>query len=320
LNVITMPLQKYDYLSDVWRDGLFDNKVIFCTGGAGTICSAQVRAMVHLGANACIVGRNVEKTENMAKDIETARNGSKVIGIGAVDVRDAQSLQDAADRCVKELGSIDFCIAGAAGNFLAPIRGLSPNAFKSVIDIDVIGSYNTIKATLPYLLESAAKHRTDGKTPPVGGTGGRIIFVSATIHYTGTALQTHVSAAKAAVDALAHAVCIEQGPLGMTSNVISPGPIAGTEGMERLSGNQESRGEGTKHIPSGRWGYVKEIADATVYLFSDAGNYVNGEILVVDGGAWHTHMQPGSGAFQYPEFLMSDEEVSGVKGLKKSKL
>jgi len=84
------------------------NKVVFCTGGAGTICSAQVRALVHLGADACIIGRNVEKTEKMATDIATARPGAKVIGIGAVDVRSAESLQEAADRCAKELGGIDY--------------------------------------------------------------------------------------------------------------------------------------------------------------------------------------------------------------------
>lgn len=81
---------------------------MFCTGGSGSICSAQVRALVHLGANACIVGRNVEKTERMAKDIATARPGSKVIGIGSVDVRNPELLQNAADRCAKELGGIDF--------------------------------------------------------------------------------------------------------------------------------------------------------------------------------------------------------------------
>lgn len=82
--------------------------MVFCTGGAGTICSAQVRALVHLGANACIIGRNVEKTERMAQDIATARPGAKVIGIGSVDVRQLESLQQAVERCVKELGGIDF--------------------------------------------------------------------------------------------------------------------------------------------------------------------------------------------------------------------
>jgi peroxisomal 2,4-dienoyl-CoA reductase len=235
--------------------------------------------MVALGANACIVGRNVEKTESMAKDIATARQGAKVIGIGAVDVRKPELLQQAADRCAKELGSIDFVIAGAAGNFLATIDQISPNAMKSVIDIDVLGSYNTVKATLPYLVESAGKHRTDGKTPPPNGTGGRIIFVSATLHYSGTPLQSHVSVAKAGVDAMAMSVAIEQGPRGITSNVIAPGPIADTEGMDRLA-KKENLERSHKAVPIGRYGTVKEIADATIYLFSDSGNFVNGETIV----------------------------------------
>lgn len=313
-----MPLPKNEYLSEVWKDGIFDNKVVFCTGGAGTICSAQVRAMVHLGANACIIGRNVEKTENMAKDIATARKGAKVLGFGAVDVRKPEALHEAADKCVKELGAIDFVIAGAAGNFLAPMNQISSNAFKSVMDIDVLGSWNTIKATMPYLLESAAKHKTDGKTPPPKGTGGRIIFVSATLHYTGTPMQSHVSVAKAGVDAMAHAVAIEQGPRGITSNVISPGPIADTEGMARLSIVDNAK-QNMKKVPSGRHGTVKEIADATVYLFSDAGNYVNGEILVVDGGAWHTQ-GTNTGDWKYPDFLLSEESVTGVKSGKKAKM
>ena len=103
-----MPQHKTEFISEVWKDGLFRDKVVFCTGGNGTICSQQVRAMVHLGANACIVGRNVEKTDAMAKDLSTAREGSKVVGIGAVDVRDVNVLQKAVDQCVYELGAIDF--------------------------------------------------------------------------------------------------------------------------------------------------------------------------------------------------------------------
>ena len=178
-----------------------------------------------------------------------------------------------------ELQNLTVYSAGAAGNFLAPMDQISPNAMKSVIDIDVLGSYNTVKATLPHLIKSAAKHKTDGHTPPPNGTGGRIIFVSATLHYSGTPLQSHVSVAKAGVDAMAMSVAIEQGPKGITSNIIAPGPIADTEGVARLS-KQDHREKSSKGIPSGRYGTVKEIADATVYLFSDAGNYVNGETLV----------------------------------------
>lgn len=225
-----MPLPKSEFISSVWKDNLFKDKVIFATGGNGTIVSQQVRALVHLGANACIVGRNEKKTEEVAKDIAAQRPGAKVIGVGGVDVRSMESLQSAVDRCVNELGGIDFLIAGAAGNFLAPIEQLSANAFKTVIDIDVLGSYNTTKVCIPHLLKSVQKHNSEGGLPKsdAAGPGGRIIYVSATIHYTGIPMQTHVAAAKAAVDALSHNVAIEYGPLGITSNIISPGPIKGT--------------------------------------------------------------------------------------------
>ncbi|TVY40981.1 Peroxisomal 2,4-dienoyl-CoA reductase [Lachnellula occidentalis] len=297
-----MALPRSDYLSNVWKDGIFDNKVVFCTGGGGTICSAQVRALVHLGANACIVGRNVEKTEAMARSIATARKGARVIGIGGLDVRKIETLEKAVERTVKELGGIDFVIAGAAGNFLSPISNLSPNAFKTVIDIDTIGSYNTLKATIPHLVASAKKHTNAASNPD---TGGRIIFISASFHFTGMPLQTHAAVAKAGVDALSASVALEYGPRGVTSNILTPGPIAGTEGMERL-GNKASEAAAMRKNPLQRYGSVKEIADGTVYLFSDAGNYVNGEVLVIDGGGWRSpgSLQPGSK--QYPDYLLDD--------------
>lgn len=241
----------------------------------------------------------------MAADIATARPGARVLAIAGVDVRDPKALQDAADRTARDLGSIDYVIAGAAGNFLAPMSQLSANAFKSVIDIDVLGSYNTVKATLPYLVESAKRSTTSG----------RVIFVSATIHYTGLPLQTHVSAAKAAVDSLSNAVAIEYGPLGVTSNVIAPGPIGGTEGMERLAkSDPASVAKSAKRVPVGRLGSVKDIADATVYLFSDAGNFVNGSTVVVDGGSWRVNAGGPGSTWEYPDFLLSGQVVEGVKG------
>ncbi|OBT76210.1 hypothetical protein VF21_05035 [Pseudogymnoascus sp. 05NY08] len=311
-----MPLPKSEYVSNVWRDGIFAGKVVFCTGGAGTICSAQVRALVHLGANAAIIGRNVEKTAAMAKDIETARTGSKVIGLGGVDVRSFESLTKAAEQTVKELGGIDYVIAGAAGNFLAPITGLSTNAFRTVMEIDVVGSFNTLKATLPYLLESAAENKNDGKNP---NTGGRIIFVSATLHYSGTPFQAHVAAAKAGIDALSANAAIEFGPRGITSNIIAPGPIGGTEGMERLVGT-EGMEASKASVPLGRYGLVKEVADATVYLFSDAGNFVNGDLLVVDGGSWRMPMNGLGGDMSYPRNVLTGEVPKGVKSGRKTKL
>ncbi|KAI9755971.1 MAG: hypothetical protein M1815_004332 [Lichina confinis] len=325
-----MPISKNEYLSEAWRAGLFNDKVVFCTGGAGTICSAQVRALVHLGANACIVGRNVDKTERMAIDIATARLGAKVLGIGNVDVRNYGNLQNAAETCFRELGGIDYLIAGAAGNFLAPITQLSANAFKTVIDIDVLGSFNAVKATLPHILKSAQRNKDAGQGDEVqllialqtAGTGGRVIFVSATMHYTGCALQSHVSVAKAGIDALSNTMAIELGPRGVTSNVIAPGPIAGTEGLERLAkkGGAAETAAAQAKIPVGRWGQVKDIADATVWLFSDAAGFVNGSTVVVDGGAWRADGTRAGTGFPYPDFLLSNQSVTGVKTDRKAKL
>ncbi|KAK7924824.1 peroxisomal 2-4-dienoyl-CoA reductase SPS19 [Apiospora marii] len=315
-----MPVPKSQYLSSVWRDGIFDGRVVFVTGGAGSICSAQTRALVHLGANACIIGRNVEKTEAAARDIVTVRKGAKVLGIGGCDVRDPESLKQAAERCVKELGAIDFVIAGAAGNFVAPISGLTPNGFKTVIDIDVIGTYNTVKATMPHLIESATRNRNLEAADML--TGGRIIYISANFHYTGMPLQAHVSAAKAAIDALMASVSLEYGPYGVTSNVIAPGAIEGTEGMARLASSKTSEADKASTVPLGRWGTCRDICDATVYIFSDAGSHVNGEILVVDGGSWRLKGGYAVGLeanMRYPDFLLKGEFSPNLKSGRKER-
>jgi 2,4-dienoyl-CoA reductase [(3E)-enoyl-CoA-producing], peroxisomal len=127
------------------------------------------------------------------------------------------------------------------------------------------------------------------------GPSGRIIFISSTLQYTGVQLNTHGVVAKAGIDALAAQLAIELGPRGLTSNVIAPGPIGGTEGMSRLVETGEQR-DPSRAIPLQRLGLVKDIADATVYLLSDAGNYVNGATIV---GKWqtpfHTHTYFGLG-------------------------
>ncbi|KAK6376122.1 peroxisomal 2 4-dienoyl-CoA reductase sps19 [Exophiala oligosperma] len=314
-----MATPRAQVLSSIWKDGSFDGKVVFATGGAGSLVSVQVRALVQLGANACIIGRNVAKTERVAAELATTRPGAKVLGFGAVDVRKPQDLEKAVARCVQALGSIDFVIAGAAGNFLAPIEQISYNAFKSVIDIDLIGSWNTLKATLPELTKSAQKYKSDGKQSTASGTGGRIIFISATLGYTGNQLMTHAVVAKAGVDALSVQAAIEYGPRGITSNVLAPGAILGTEGIARLI-SDSTQGYNGRDVPSGRLGHVKDIADATIYLFSDAGNYVNGETLVVDGGAWHTAAANTAEDFAYPDFLLSGEKVQTWVSRRKGKL
>jgi len=138
------------------------------------------------------------------------------------------------------------------------------------MEIDTIGAYNTLKATLPQLKKSK----------------GAILFVSATLHYQGTIMQAHVSAAKAGIDALSQVVAVEFGPFGIRSNVIAPGAIAGTEGVDRLM-PKEQRKQAEKLIPLGRLGTTEEIADCTVFIFSEAAKYISGTVFIVDGAAWH---------------------------------
>lgn len=258
-----------------YKPGIFSGKVVFVTGGAGSICRVQTEAMVLLGANACIVGRRKEHTEKIASEIASVRSGAKVIGIGGVDVREVSSLEAAAKAANEQLGRIDFVIAGAAGNFLADFGSLSARAFKSVIDIDLLGSFNTAKALFPYLAKSK----------------GKLVFVSATLHYSGLPLQSHASAAKAGVDALAQALALEFGPAGITVNCIAPGPIDGTEGLDRLL-SEDVRKRTVELSAVQRLGVPKDIADSTVFLFSDAAGYITGTVLVVDGGAWHLASSP----------------------------
>lgn len=268
----------------IYKPSIFANKVVFVTGGAGSICRVQTEAMVILGADACIIGRNVAKTETAAKEIAALRPGAKVLGIGNVDVSKIDSIRAAADKAVEQLGKVDFVIAGAAGNFLAPFAGLSSRAFSRIIEIDLIGSFNTVKATFEQLKQNK----------------GHIIFVSATLQLKGIPLQSHASAAKAAIDSLVKTLSLELGPLGIQVNAIAPGPIDGTEGMSRLM-PAEMKERSIKLVPLQMYGSTQDIADSTVYLFSPAGRFISGHVLVVDGAAW---FNGGPELEKYPDLLL----------------
>lgn len=144
-----------------WKPDLFKGKVVFVTGGAGTICRVQVEAMVLLGCKAAILGREEKKTIDAAKEIESlVRSPTEnddadpiVLPLGNIDVRNFDQLKNAVKKTVDTFGHIDYLIAGAAGNFICDFMNLSPNAFKSVIDIDLLGSFNTVKASLCFTVD-----------------------------------------------------------------------------------------------------------------------------------------------------------------------
>jgi peroxisomal 2,4-dienoyl-CoA reductase len=137
------------------------------------------------------------------------------------------------------------------------------------VDIDLKGTFNVCRAAFAQLKE----HR------------GQILNISATLHYVGTPLQLHVSAAKAGVDALTRNLAVEWGRYGIRVNGIAPGPIEDTEGMKRLV-PEPVKEKLLKNIPLGRFGRISDIEKAALFLCSDAASFINGAVLVVDGGQW----------------------------------
>uniref|UniRef100_A0A0K3CFX8 2,4-dienoyl-CoA reductase [(3E)-enoyl-CoA-producing] n=2 Tax=Rhodotorula toruloides TaxID=5286 RepID=A0A0K3CFX8_RHOTO len=278
--------------ASVFRPDLMKGKVAFVTGGGSGICYGITKQLMAHGANAAIFGRRKANVESAAQEL-SKETGSKCIGISG-DVRKIETLEAAVKQTIEEFGRIDFVIAGAAGNFLAPLDGLSSNAFRTVLEIDTLGTFNTFKSTIDELVK----------------TKGSLIAISATLHYTGMPLQAHVSAAKAGVDAFIRAVAVEYGPRGVRANCIAPGPIAGTEGMDRLM-PKELVDKHTSMIPLQRYGSIDDIAWTALFLFSPAASYVTGTVSIVDGGDWH--MSGAIGGAPYPDAFSGAGEAPTSK-------
>ncbi|KAI7862695.1 hypothetical protein BDF14DRAFT_1852403 [Spinellus fusiger] len=249
--------------TQIFKDNIFAGKVLLCSGGGSGICRGMTEAVLRHGGKAVIISRSFDKLQKAAQEMSAA-TGGEVIPIAA-DVRNPNDVENAVKKTIEKFGRIDFLINGAAGNFIAPFEKLSYNAFRTVIEIDLLGTFNLTKSALDHLKASK----------------GVIINVSATLYYTGTPHQQHAGSAKAAVDALTKHWAVELGPHGIRVNGIAPGPIADTVGMEKLSPNFQK-----EVIPLQRIGSVKDIEHSTVFLFSEAANWITGDTLVVDGGQW----------------------------------
>ena len=240
--------------------------VAFVTGGGTGITGGVARALAEAGASVVLVSRTMDHLKPAADAINAI--GHKAFAIAA-DVRDPAAVESAVAAAVEEFGKIDIVVNGAAGNFLCAAEKLSPNGFATVVDIDLKGTFNVCRATFDQL----KKNR------------GQILNISATLHYLGTPMQLHVSAAKAGVDALTRNLAVEWGRQGIRVNGIAPGPIEDTEGMKRLVPEPVKERLKTK-IPLGRFGRIADIEKAAVFLCSDAASFINGVVLVVDGGQW----------------------------------
>ncbi|KAJ7558157.1 hypothetical protein O6H91_04G028600 [Diphasiastrum complanatum] len=256
---------------------LLAGKVALVTGGGSGICFEVARQFGLHGASVVLMGRRPDVLQTAA---ESLRKESIQVEHVQGDVRSADDATRAVEFVIESFGKIDILVNGAAGNFLSPAEGLSSNAFKTVIEIDTIGTFNMCKAAFPGL-RRGGKGR-DG----ADGEGGVIINITATLHYGATWYQSHASAAKAAVDSLTRSLSLEWGPdYGIRTAGIAPGPIANTIGMQKL-GALVSEEDRLKNIPLRRMGKTWDIAMAALFLASRAGSWISGETLVVDGGHW----------------------------------
>jgi NAD(P)-dependent dehydrogenase (short-subunit alcohol dehydrogenase family) len=267
-------IQQGILVKTVFSSDLLKGQHAIITGAGSGINLRIAERFAQQGASISIIGRNLDKCQAAAKQIQA--QGGRAAGFAA-DVRHYEPLAEAFAQAREQFGPVDICIAGAAGNFVAQAAQMSANAFRTVIDIDLIGTYNTFRAALPLLRPECSN----------------LLAISAVQSLMPTATQAHVCAAKAGIDMLVRTLSIEWAAQGIRCNAIAPGPVAGTEGMNRLApGGDASWERLLAGIPMGRAGERDEIADLALFLCSGAARYLNGTVVVIDGGQSNTGSLP----------------------------
>ncbi|XP_023233372.1 2,4-dienoyl-CoA reductase, mitochondrial-like isoform X3 [Centruroides sculpturatus] len=242
----------------------FKGKVAFITGGGTGLGKGMTTLLSTLGAQTAIVSRKLDILQKTAEEI-TNMTKQKVIPISA-DVRDPEAVKLAIDRCESELGLPDIIINNAAGNFISPTERLSPNAWKTIIDIVLNGT--------AYVTLDIGKRLIKAKK------GGVFLAVSATYTAGGSAFVVPSCAAKSGVEAITKSLAVEWSKYGMRFNCITPGPIKTEGAFSRLDPSGTRQNELIKLLPIGRMGDVKEMANLAAYLVSDYSNWLTGEVLV----------------------------------------
>lgn len=242
-------------------------RVAVITGGASGIGFGIAKAFAQAGARLVLASRNVERLENAVQELQDL--GAEVIAVQA-DVRNYENVESVVAKTLEHFGALDIMIANAAGNFVVPAAEMSPNAWKTVIDIDLNGTFYCARASYTALKDSRF--------------GGRFIAISTTRALEGWPGCAHAGAAKAGIMSLIRTLTGEWGKDGIRCNTIAPGAIGDTEGVKRIYEDAGRRENELSSIPLGSFGKTTDIANAAVFLCSDAGSYIAGADIVVDGG------------------------------------
>ncbi|KAF3961097.1 hypothetical protein ACB098_11G020600 [Castanea mollissima] len=250
-------------------------KVALITGGGSGIGFEISTQFGKHGASIAIMGRRKQVLDFAVSALHS--QGIQAVGFEG-DVRKQEDAKRVVESTFKHFGSLDILVNAAAGNFLVSAEDLSPNGFRTVMDIDSVGTFTMCHEALKYLKKGGPGRNSSG--------GGTILNISATLHYTASWYQIHVSAAKAAVDATTRNLALEWGTdYDIRVNGIAPGPISDTPGMSKLAPD-EINSRSKDYMPLYKLGEKWDIAMAAIYLASDAGKFINGTILIVDGGLW----------------------------------
>ncbi|MCK5769977.1 SDR family oxidoreductase [Algiphilus sp.] len=243
----------------------YTDRTVFVAGGTSGINLGVAQAFARAGARVSVLSRRQEKVDAAVASLREL--GAEAAGFVA-DVRDYPAVEQALKDAHERFGAIDVLVSGAAGNFPAKATGMSANAFKSVVEIDLLGTYHVLRAAHPMM-----------KKP-----GGSMINISAPQAFLPMNMQMHVCSAKAGVDMVTRVGALEWGGDGLRVNSVVPGPIADTEGMERLAPTEGARQAVMESVPLKRYGQSSEIADCCLWLGSGMAAYVTGAIIPVDGG------------------------------------
>lgn len=255
----------------------FNGKAVVVVGGTSGIGRGIAERFAELGAKVAVASRKQEKVDDTVRALEQL--GAEAMG-AAFDVREPDAVEAGLAAIHERFGLFDVVVSGAAGNFPALVEGLSWNGFKSVVDIDLRGTFHVMKSAFPRLRKP----------------GASVINISAPQAFLPMQAQVHVCAAKAGVDMITRTLALEWGPSGVRVNSIVPGPTADTEGMARLAPGEQALAHVVKGVPLRRLGTPADLANACLFLSSELASYITGTILLVDGG-WSQSNCGGLGEF-----------------------
>ena len=240
--------------------------IVFISGGTSGINLGIAKGFAAKGAKLLVFGRDGAKADAATEELRD-ETGATVMA-GSADVRDPGGIALLFQCAAAKLGAPTVVIAGAAGNFMAPAVAISPNGFKTVVDIDLLGTYNVFRAAYDV----------------VAKPGASLIAITAPQAEQPLPRQVHVCAAKAGVNMVVKVLAMEWGQAGIRVNAISPGPILGTEGVDRMAPTPEAKQAWSDQTALRRFGTPADIANAAIFLSSPEGAYITGTILDCDGG------------------------------------